>query len=375
MKTLLTLFVIVVAMATLLIPGERADPGLALSAAAPERVVRVQPQSAKPERAKRPPPLFTTAKKEKSFLALFPRTTSSTVNALKDRVQFYDEDDMPTIYQVFDRGARSGFMPVRGGQATANLEFPWANPAGTMANSNFRSFRFVEFGGPVEWWRNIVNGQFHGFAGEYAPNTIFGEILTVVDPQGFDHTFEMRVRKKRDDGTWSVESYRPYPTEAAFDAALIRRGFPPYEHDRGVVRQLNSNHGRNGFVSTALLVKLPSLPPDVVMDMLDNEMFAPAKDKLWRSEGAVAAASPVATGFNIVPRNFMGAFIPVNGESCMRCHRDAGSVVNLDGDMRWRLRGMDGIFSFSIVDLSTRQARLDPRLVRAGLLVHKKGMP
>jgi hypothetical protein len=282
---------------------------------------------------------------------------------------------MPTLYQVWDRGPRSGFLFVRGGQRTANLEFPWANPAGMVNNSNFRSFRFVEFGGPIEWWRNISNGQFHGFAAEYAPGTTFGEILTVTDPEGFDHTFEMRIRRKRDDGTWFVDSYRPFPTEASFDAALARRGFAPYEHDRGTVQTLNSNHQRNAFASTALMAKLPNVPAKTVIDMLETELFASAKDKLWRDERPIGAAAPVAVGFNIVPRNFLGAFIPVNTESCMRCHRDAGTVVNLDGDSRWRLRGMDGIFSFSIVDLSTGQARLDPRLTKAGLLVHKKGMP
>jgi hypothetical protein len=381
MKTLLSLTLIVVALVPFFLyaPTEDASP-VPLSAVAPplpqrHEVVVQNPVKQAPQPAGRKAPLFTTPKKEHDYLALFPKTTSSNVNSLKDTVQFYDEGDMPTIYQVWDQGARSGFMRVRGGQQTANLEFPWANPAGTVENSNFRSFRFVEFGGQIQWWRNIVNGRFHGFMAEYAPNTVFGEILTVIDPDGFDHAFEMRLRKKRDDGTWSVESYRPYPTESSFDAALRLRGFAPYEHDRGTVRRLSSSHDRNGFSSTALLVKLPILPPATVIDMLDNEIFAPAKDKMWRSEGQVAAASPVATGFNIVPRNFMGTFIPVNGDSCMRCHADAGNVVNHEGDERWRLRGMDGIFSFSIIDLSTGQARLDPKLVKAGLLVHRKGMP
>src|SRR6516164_10423731 len=106
-----------------------ADEFLRLSSPAPDEVKKPAgvPAAANPPKARtRPAPLFTTARKERDFLTLFPKTTSSSVNALRDTVQFYDEDDMPTLYQVWDRGPRSGFLFVRGGQRTANLEFPWA---------------------------------------------------------------------------------------------------------------------------------------------------------------------------------------------------------------------------------------------------------
>jgi hypothetical protein len=36
---------------------------------------------------------------------------------------------------------------------------------------------------------------------------------------------------------------------------------------------------------------------------------------------------------------------------------------------------MDGIFSFPIVEITDGQPRLNPRLLDAGLLIHKEGMP
>jgi hypothetical protein len=81
-----------------------------------------------------------------------------------------------------------------------------------------------------------------------------------------------------------------------------------------------------------------------------------------------------ASDFSIVPKNFIGGFIPVNNESCMRCHEDAGNVVNLVGDTRWRLQGSDAIFSFHpfAPESLDRDIRFNPILLQAGLLENPK---
>lgn len=326
-------------------------------------------------------PLLTTARKEKLFRSFWPKSKEPALQRLKDDdLIWYDEDDMPRIYQVFDMGNRSGFLRADSGQATANNEFPWVGPAGTVAGSNFKAVRFVKLPGPIRWWRGqYIDDTFARFRWEYPADTTFGEILLVTDPSGFDHTFELRTRTKGQDGKWNVQAYRPFPTEESFKESLAERGFRA-DLGPGEARSVRSEHEANAFASTGLKVNLPVMGNDLVKDLLGSTDFQASNGKVWRSEGQHTAGSPSTNEeFSIVPKGFLGAFIPVDSTSCMRCHQDAGKVVNLQGESRWRLRGDDSIFSFHLWDKdsigSGQGAKWNQKLIGAGLLAHKEGMP
>jgi hypothetical protein len=104
-----------------------------------------------------------------------------------------------------------------------------------------------------------------------------------------------------------------------------------------------------------------------VTSLLDGAKFTSSRGKPWR-EGV---ESPTTDEFSVVPVGFQGHFVPVNNESCMRCHRDAGKVVNLTGDERWRLRGGDTIFSFHPFNSGEGKLELNPELASAGFVAKR----
>ena len=371
-------------------------PGFSVAMFLPERQVRtvpvadvakpVDPPAAEPELVQRirqrPPPLLTTPEKEALWLSQWPRSASG---GLLDRLReedliFYDEADMPKVYQVADQG-QPRIQQVNDGQLTANNEFPWARPAGMTSGSNFRVIRFVKLSGPILWWRGQKNdGTFNGFRWEFQPGTLFGEMLFVTDKaDNSDHLFELRTRVKGDDGRWRMNAFRPFPTEEDFHGALLARGLRWFDQDRGIVvrESINSGHQRNAFRDVAFSSPLPDLRPDVVREMLLATEFQPSNGKFWLAGDATVASPNIEDGLSIVPEKYVGHFVPVDNDSCMRCHQDAGKVVNLQGQERWRLRGDDAIFSFHPFSLGggVGAPQFNPKLVAAGLLAHKDGMP
>ena len=335
-------------------------------------------------KATSPPPFrLVSAEADRLYRRFFPRTDSPALHELlrDQRLFFYDLDSTPRAYQVFDEGDASGVRLVRPGALTANNEFPWARPAGTTMQGPVRSVRFLRLAGPVLWWRQRhSDGSLGGFAWEFPPGTTVGEVLLLEDPSGRDHAWELRTRTKADDGHWRMQAYRPFPTEDDLDRALTRRGvaFSPRPSDR---RRLDSGHQQDAFRASGWETVVQDLDPAVVADLLDGTPFRPAAGKSWRSQpefGVDVPAPTSAQDFSVVPRGFLGAFLPVSNSDCMRCHRDAGRVVNLPGEARWRVRGSDGIFSWHPWEAdSLRQGalRLNEKLVSAGLVRHKDGEP
>ena len=183
----------------------------------------------------------------------------------------------------------------------------------------------------------------------------------------------MRTRTKLDGRKWRVQVYRPFPTESDLADALAVRGLP-YASGPRSIQSVNSGHVRNGFSARAVTVALPALDEATVIDLLDNSEFVPAAGLEWNED----AMAPTADRFSIVPIGYHGALIPANKRTCMQCHEDAGTVVNLAGEERWRLRGDDGIFSFHVFEpesIGTGNLRLNKKLVEAGLLAHAAGRP
>jgi len=305
-----------------------------------------------------------------SYMQFWPK--GKIVNRLRDdaSVLWYDVDNMPRVYQVFDQGAASGVRRADGGQTTANNEFPWRRPVGVPVDSNVVALRFVQVpdGKQIVWWRSVyADGTFARYRWQFPEGTRFGELLLVTDSQGFDHAAELRTRTKTAKGQWNVQVYRPYPREEDFADALASRGFP-YTPATPVIRTIDSGHGRDGFRARGLDVPLPQLPESLVNELLDAD-FEPVKGTTWRGD----TAAPTTVSYNIVPTGYFAALVGVDRASCMRCHDSAGQVVNLDGEERWRVRGDGGIFSFHPFDpasVGTTNLRLNPRLVQAGLLAH-----
>lgn len=322
------------------------------------------------------PPVLLSPEREKLARSYWP--AGKALEPLSRRpLIFYDESVVPRVYQVFDQGDAGGIRRTRGARQTANNEFPWARPAGTNEGDGVSSVRFVSLPGPVRWWRTARDGTFAGFRWQFPEGTTFGEILIQTDPAGGGHAWEMRTRTKRD-GSWSVQVYRPFVTEDDLAAALKERGVeydpPPARHLR-----VDSGHQKDGFAATGWTVTLPALPSSTVAALLDNTPFEPALGRPWRVlRGGEVEAPTSDQDFSVVPKGFMGWALPVDNAACMRCHRDAGRVVNLPGEERWKLRGGDGILSFSIFDkaaLDAGQVKLNRKLREAGLIVHARELP
>lgn len=328
-------------------------------------------------------------------MSFWPKTDEEITERIRQRLVFYTEGAIPPVYQAWDKGKASGAVFVNGGQRTANLEFPWRSTAGLDDCPNAKVIRAVALeSNGLRWWpEKLSNGASNGIRWEYAPGTVFCEILLVTDERGGDHTFELRTRRKVPAGTWVVNVYRPFPTEDSLREAVAKRGFryPDVTGQRLTKQSVNvrESDGRavRGLVSfEADFVPVADLRarPDLVRDLLDTAVFTSAKHNPWRDRhdglpGAFAPAIDTLTtrndSFSIVPVNYEGSFLKVGQTSCMRCHDDAGKVVVEPGDTRWRIRGDDAIFSFHPFDpdgLAAGVMRLNPRLVGAGLIARKE---
>jgi hypothetical protein len=328
-------------------------------------------------------PLLCTPEQEKLFRSFWPRSNSEKLNALRDRdLVFYDESDLGRIYQVWDQGGSSGLRDAndiaRQGNLSANNEFPWRDPAGLVRNSNYKVIRFFDLpdGQSIEVFpvpRADAPNLFGRYGWRFPNGTTFGEILLMSDPGGTgDWTFEVRLRRKVRDGLWSPDSFRPYPTEDSLRRAMATRGFG-FEPFPAFAQSIDSGQQRDAFIERANFVSTPMMPPALVQSLLgDDVVFQSARGKEWRAADSIASPTTEQVP-NIVPRGFVGAFVPVDTDSCMRCHEHAGTVVNLTGEQRWRLRGNDGIFTFHpfrLEDVGPGQLnpKFNEKLVAAGIV-------
>jgi hypothetical protein len=105
-----------------------------------------------------------------------------------------------------------------------------------------------------------------------------------------------------------------------------------------------------------------TLPPanddELIVKLLTETEYRSARDTVWRSDedGLATAAPTTQASFHIVPARYDGGFVPVNRESCARCHETVSQHVNRfqpGRDWYGRIRGSDGIFSFHPFALSS----------------------
>lgn len=353
----------------------------------PPPVKRVKQKPAPPPPPPKPPVALVSARRAKIFASYWPRTAAAWFNALKSEAVYYDDKSVPRFYQVWDEtDATNGLIPIDFTE-NGNKEFPWNQTAGLHATTGCTVVRAVKFGGPILWWRAFSpTGRFDGLRWDYAPGTVFVEILQ-LPLQGELRTFEVRTREKQEDSSWDMQVFRPFPTEKSLRDALAQRGIT-WRPKAGTRVTLESTHGkRDGavikglFSQKAVAIEAPSLSAALTGRLLSRP-FEAVQHRPWRRDSAfpersAQAASFTGKGVSIVPRNYLANFIRVDNRSCMRCHEDAGRTVVEPEDRRWRLRGDDSIFSFNPIDPSSPRGsiRLNRKLLEAGLIRHKKGMP
>jgi hypothetical protein len=346
---------------------------------------------------------FVADERHDALMQFLPQTEDAWLKQLKTRkIVFYTNAEMPPAYQIWDghlQGIHSIFYNISADKprerfGNPNLEFPWKGPAGLDESDNAQTIKFVVLPDdqPILWWRERMRFDSHPegtFRWIYPVGTVFGELLTIKNPDGWDYTFELRTRTRMAK-SWAVNVFRPFanPDELAERIKKLEpnwRDNGPFvewlQRDELNVSRLNNSHPRTIFDRTALVDPLPSLQPLLVAKLLTETPFKSVLGQSWRhslQSDAEAYAPTAATAFHIVPKNYGGGFMEVTSRKCMSCHETTGMHADdfqFGRDWYGRVRGSDGIFSFHIFEPScisgngigvTPQLRTE--LLRAGKL-------
>jgi hypothetical protein len=317
---------------------------------------------------------FLSAEAQRGFRAYLPKTDDPALQAVYAKDPwFYTQKEMPRAFQSWD-GPVQGLVSVTApGIRHPNNDFPWSRPAGIPEDSSAKSIRFVHLAGPITWKRERLSGDDDPqgtITWEYAPGTVFGEVLTIHGSDGQDWPFEVRTRRKGEKG-WAANAFRPFETYQELREAVSARGWKLPGHGTTQRQRLKDPLGVFDRVATAH--HLPELPAGRWLDLLRDTPFKSIRDREWIPD---SAGPTTEQAFSLVPRGFFGAFVHVGRQECMTCHETAGRHGrSFRADWGGRVRGSDGIFSFHPFDpasISTdgapRPVRLRRELVNEGLL-------
>ena len=323
-----------------------------------------------------------SASRRENLRRLLPDVEDSALKRILEdpALILYTEAEIPKAYQIWDgqlQGVHRADYNISAEASepygNGNFEFPWGAPAGTHRAGGVRSFRFLwlphDAAGrtwPVAWYTNQVAGDTSpGYAWVFPIGTVIGEVLTLRAPNGYDYTFELRVRF-RESNEWGVDVFRPFPT-AGHLARRIRQLRPAAATDPRLARLLghletprpltssylgDSHPTRQAFSQTMGVDMLPSVGDDrLVRELLISTPFASSMGQVWRrgTNRQWTFAANTNANFHIVPANYDAGFIEVNRKSCMRCHETCNEPVSrFDYFRDWygHVRGSDGIFSF-----------------------------
>jgi hypothetical protein len=336
------------------------------------------------------------------LMGFFPRTCDPWLGALKTKdIIFYDDRVIPPAYQDWGSGLPGIHSPLYNISASkpaepfgnANREFPWGTTAGLDRTNNANTIRFVVLPDkPIRWWREPLPHDTYGgtYRWVYPEGTVFGEILNVVNEEGYSFPFELRVRVRGKE-KWSINVYRPFPTPEDLVERVRQLGredesakafIDYFKGERtGAVGRLRNEHPVEVFDEVAFEESLPPLKPATVEKLLTETPFQPVRSQIWgvSASNKVAFAPTTKEDFHIIPKNYTGAYFAVSDQSCMRCHETVQKSTNDFQRFRdWygRVRGSDAIFSFHIFDPSCisyggtpLQVRLNEKLIDAGILV------
>lgn len=348
----------------------------------------------------------------------FPRVDDAATQAVLDDEELilYTEDEMPRAYQIWDgafQGVHSTYYnisadaaenakgPGKGGNG--NIEFPWDAAGGTHRSDNVYAVRFLQLPKhngrhlPVVWHQQRLRGdESPGYSWTFPNGTVFGEVLAMRGPRGYNYTFELRTRTKVG-SIWATDAFRPFPTAQSLAKRIkelrpqwqsqpqLARAVAHLEHPQPVMhlaRLADTNHpGRREFDQTMGIDTLPPLGDDrLVEELLTTTPFKSCEGVYWRVGAGrrVTHAPTTQAAWHIVPRNYDAGFISVDQASCARCHSSANRHVDeFDAGRDWygRVRGSDRIFSFHPFEPSSVSSngfptpvRMRSALLRGGLL-------
>lgn len=320
--------------------------------------------------------------KESAYRRMLPQVDDPHLQSVLDdpSLILYTDAEMPKAYQFWS-GAFPGVHAVNYNISAnntepfgnGNREFPWGAPAGAHRAHNVHTFRFLwlpkdEQGQayPIVWYQKVLRGDSRsGYAWTYPIGTVVGEVLTQRAPNGYDYTFEVRVRIREADD-WAVDVYRPFPAADDLVARIeeLRPNWQEQPKLAALVEHLSKplpgklftlvDHqpGKRVFSQQMAVDQLPAIDDDqLVIELLTTTTFRSAHSTAWRvaSGGASTAAPTTAAKFHIVPANYDAGFVEVDRQSCQRCHETVNHAVdefNSRRDWYGRIRGSDGIFSF-----------------------------
>lgn len=224
----------------------------------------------------------------------------------------------------------------------ANAEFPWKHTAGLEDGMNAKVLRFVHLPGPIDIWREVrpqpghsANETHPGYVWSFPEGTLFGELLLVTDEDGYDHTFEVRTRQKKN-GEWFPKVFIPNmevktDRERAFEAKTLTLDLN--------FKLFNVGKAKAQF--------------------LDYASFVPGRHDITTDE------------WSVVPKGYKGTLTKFN---CVACHAQAGLLAkSLDERRHWygNIRGSDQIFSFSPFEPGETAIMLNKAMIEKGILQPK----
>ncbi len=329
-----------------------------------------------------PAPHLMAQPKEDRLRKLLPHIDNADLQKIlhDPRLILYTEAEMPRAYQEWSgslQGVHSAYYNISANGSepfgNGNREFPWGTPAGTQRTKGVETLRFVwlprdtnDRPRPIVWFRKRLRGDTSdGYAWTFPVGAIVGEALAMTGPDGYEYTFEMRVRR-REYGFWDVDVYRPFPTAADL-AGRIKELRPDWQNQPkllAAVKHLeqplemkvqtlaDKQPAKRTFQQTMGVDTLPSLGDDkLVSQLLAGTEFHNVSGKAWRESpsGVKTFAPTTAASFHIVPANYDAGFVQVDSTSCMRCHDSVSKPVsdfNPGRDWYGHIRGSDGILSF-----------------------------
>lgn len=305
---------------------------------------------------------FVTGDEERALRAMIP------LAEFRDdpRLLIYTERTMPRTYQfdanypfagaylANDNISGNPIEAAKGDGHGGNIcvDFPWKHPGGCSRCPTVRTFKFMRLpeGKPVVWFPTILPepDTFSGnqitrelsknaVAWRFPVGTIFGEVLIQRHPSGSDYTFEVRTRERLKD-RWTVDVFRPFP-EPEDLAKAIEAAAPGWQSDPQlsalvahlrtprtmVTRRLAAPHPRmKAFDATAEVDELPPIDESLAAKLLASTEFKSCHGINWRGS---CAAPTTSARFHVVPMNYEAAFIPVDDQSCTRCHETTGMHV------------------------------------------------
>lgn len=289
---------------------------------------------------------------------------------------------------------RSAF---RDGLAGTDFEFPWKDPGGTTSDMTYSwkvlylppDTKITVYRTKLRSFFSGVNGRTFsgggrgsdviGYDWEFPKGTRLFELLSFPDRLT---VFEVRMRLKTRLGTWHSTVYRPFPTHMSLSDKI--EDLPPPKLRRWRLHDTQIHRNRSAFDVTSSIDDLPGFSSTSEVDtLIKGQRFTSVAGRDWSDNND--AAPSTASKFSIVPVGYSGAFVGSSQQSCVKCHRDAGTHVRFfDGRREWYgfVRGSktEGILSFHPIDPTSisrngshRQVALNKLLVDAGMVEWWKG--